>query len=249
VAWSRYIIDKIFVIFLIALLGGFEPHSVALGADKAEVLRYEVTWNGQKAGHGDITTKKEGTHVRVIAQAVSDGVLKALVDIWSRVQATFTAGTFEPVMYQYHLKSNRLRGELVDLNFDHKTKTVQINKLLGSERECHSEKFAGLCDPITAAYLLRHRTDLNKPTSIDVFDGRDKSRLFVSPAGYEVLQTKAGRHQAMCLALKLVKLGGDQREIGTAKLWISNDQHRIPLLLVSSPLVGSIRFELVQAHL
>jgi len=222
---------------------------VCSAAGGTEVLRYEVTWNGNKAGHGDITTTKNGSQVSVLAQAVSDGVLKAFVEIWSRVQATFTAKTFQPKVYQYHLKSNRLRGELVDLNFDHTTKTVQIKKLLGDEHESHCEKFSDLYDPVTAAYLLRMQKDFSKAMFIDIFDGRDKARLFVSPAGNENVQVKSGSHSALCLNLRLVKLTGDRKEIGTARLWISNDQHRIPLLLTSSPVVGTIRFELVQAQL
>jgi len=31
---------------------------VCSAAGGTEVLRYEVTWNGNKAGHGDITTRR-----------------------------------------------------------------------------------------------------------------------------------------------------------------------------------------------
>jgi len=223
--------------------------AVASAAERPEVLRYEVTWNGSKAGHGDITTERKAQHVNVLAQAVSDGLLKAIVEIWSRVQATFTAKTFKPQTYRYHLKSNLLRHELVDLNFDHQTKLVQINKQNGDERESHAEKFTGLYDPITAMFLLRNQKDLSKPMFVDIFDGKDKSRLFVAPCGNEFVTTKAGKHRAIMLNLLLARLGGDERELATGKLWISDDQHRIPLLLTSSPLVGTIRFELVQAQL
>jgi len=221
----------------------------AFAADRPEVLRYEVTWNGSKAGHGDITTERNAQHVNVQAQAVSDGMLKAIVEIWSRVQATFTAKTFKPQTYRYHLKSNLMRHELVDLNFDHQTKLVQINKQKGDERDSHAEKFTGLYDPITAIFLLRNQKDLSKPMFVDIFDGKDKSRLFVAPCGNESVTTKAGQHRAIMLNLRLARLGGDERELATGRLWISDDQHRIPLLLTSSPGVGTIRFELVQAQL
>jgi len=223
--------------------------SDCLCLERSEVLRYEVTWNGNKAGHGDIATKRDSKQISVTAQAVSDGVLKTLLELWSRVQATFSANTFKPQSYSFQLKSNLGGPELVDLTFDHKTNLVQVNKQKGSERECHSEKFAGHCDPITAAFMLRHQKDLSKPMFVDIYDGKDRSRLFVNPAGLGHVTVKTGSHAAYCLDLRLVKLGGDKKELGTGKLWISNDQHRIPLLLTSSPILGTIRFELVQAQL
>jgi Protein of unknown function (DUF3108) len=223
--------------------------SDCLSLERSEVLRYEVTWNGNKAGHGDIATKRDSKQISVTAQAVSDGVLKTLLELWSRVQATFSANTFKPQSYSFQLKSNLGGPELVDLTFDHKTNLVQVNKQKGREKESHSEKFAGHCDPITAAFMLRHQKDLSKPMFVDIYDGKDRSRLFVNPAGLEHVTVKTGSHAAYCLNLRLVKLGGDKKEVGSGKLWISNDQHRIPLLLTSSPILGTIRFELVQAQL
>jgi hypothetical protein len=59
---------------------------------------------------------------------------------------------------------------------------------------------------------------------------------------------KTGVHSAIRLNLRLIKLTGDKEEI-KGDLWISDDPNRIPLLLTSSPLVGTIRFELVHAQL
>jgi hypothetical protein len=221
----------------------------AHASEISELLRYEVTWNGNKAGHGDITTKKDSDRVNVVAQAVSDGFLKAIMEIWSRVQASFSAHTFKPAFYEFHLKSNVLRQESVDLVFDHESKLVQVNKRRGDEKESHSEKFAGIYDPVTAIFLLRSQKHFDRPLYVDIFDGKDRSRLFVHPSGSEQIKTKAGLHRAQILNLRLVKLGGDKKEIAKGRLWISDDQHRIPLLLTSSPIVGTIRLELVQAQL
>lgn len=218
--------------------------------EHCEILRYEVTWNGSKAGHGDITTTSNSRSINVIAQAVSDGVLKAIVEIWSRVQATFSARSFQPQEYQFHLKSSLSNPEVIDLTFDHRSQLVQVNKQKGSERECHSEKFTGHYDPISAIYLLRHQKDFTKPMFVDIYDGKDRSRLLVNYVGIEPVKLRTGEHEAICLNLRLMKLtGGDKGEIATAKLWISNDRNRIPLLMTSSPLVGTVRCELVDAQL
>jgi Protein of unknown function (DUF3108) len=70
----------------------------------------------------------------------------------------------------------------------------------------------------------------------------------VDPVGIERIQVKAGAHAAVRLHLKLVRLGNENQELGKGKLWISNDSNRIPLLLTSSPILGTIRFELVNAQ-
>ena len=46
----------------------------------------------------------------------------------------------------------------------------------------------------------------------------------------------------------LLRLTGEKKEVATGNLWISNDRHRIPLLLTSSPVVGTVKFELVQVQ-
>ncbi|MBI5568469.1 MAG: DUF3108 domain-containing protein [Desulfomonile tiedjei] len=214
-----------------------------------ELLRYEISWNGSKAGHGDITAKREANQVMVTVQAVSDGVLKKIIEAWSRVQATFAAKTFQPKKYDFAFRSNLGDPELVALTFDHDKSMVQVSKQRGTECENHQEKCSALYDPITATYLLRSQKDLTKPLFVDIYDGKDKARLFVTPAGQGPVQIKKGAHQAFRLDLRLVKLGGDKKEIATGKLWISNDEHRIPLLLTSSPIVGTIRCELVDSQL
>ncbi len=217
---------------------------------ESEMLRYEVTWRGNKAAHGDIVVTRESDLTKVVVQAVSDGYLKALIEIWSRVQATFTARTLEPRWYQFVLKSNRLGEEVVDLQFDHKKKLVRVDKQRkGDEREVHSEQFSRMYDPVTAIYLLRSQRDLTKPMQVDIYDGKDRARLYVDPAGHETITVRAGTYQAFRMQLRLVKLTGDKKEMGKGELWISSDKRRIPLLLTSSPIVGKVRFELVHSRM
>lgn len=217
--------------------------------DREEILRYEVTWNGNKAGHGDVTTRTNSREVSVVVQAVSDGVLKSILELWSRIQVTFHVQSFKPRSYNYVLKSNLMGTESVDLAFDHTSNLVKVNKQRGQENESHSETVRGAYDPVTAAFLLRSQKDLRKPLFVDIYDGKDRARLFVNCGGSEPVQVKTGVHPAVKLNLRLVKLGGDKQEIAKGNLWISDDQKRVPLLLTSSPIVGTIRLELVHAQL
>lgn len=232
----------------VAMVGSIAGLDVG-AAQPQEILRYEVTWNGGKAGHGDISTIGDSGRVQVVVQAVSDGVLKAVIEIWSRIQSTFSAKTFKPHQYTYHLRSNRLATELVDVTFDHKNGLVNVNKRKGDERENHSEQAGDAYDPVAAACLLRKQKDFSKPMFVDIYDGKGRSRLFVSQGVDDHLQVKAGAFPAVKLDLRLVKLtGGDKGDVGTACLWVSNDAHRLPLLLTSSHAVGTVRFELVNVQ-
>lgn len=213
-----------------------------------EVLKYEVTWQGNKAAHGDLVLKQRDGINTVVVQAVSDGYLKKIIEVWSRVNAKFTQDTFEPRWYQFVLKSNRMAEEVVDLKFDHATSLVRVDKQKGDEHDVHSEQFSRIYDPITAIYLLRSQSDLTKPMYVDIYDGKDRARLTVNPAGQEIVTVAAGRHPAYRLNLRLVKLTGSKEEIGTGNLWISNDSRRMPLLLKTSPIVGEVQLQLVQAQ-
>ncbi len=213
-----------------------------------EILKYEVTWLGKQAAHGDIVLKRGADLNTVVVQAVSDGNLKRLVEVWSRIQVKFTSDTMEPRWYHFELKSNRLPDEVVDLSFDHARKLVRVDKKKkGDDQDVHSEQFSRIYDPVTAIYLLRYQRDLTKAMQVDVYDGKDHARLYVNPIGTDVVTVKAGRFPALGLNLKVVKLTGSREELGKGTLWISNDERRIPLLLKSAPIVGQVQFELVEA--
>ena len=230
-------------IVICAALGDVRP---SLATKPAEILRYEVSWNGNRAGHGDVTTIRDAQRVNVTVQAVSDGALKAVLEFWSRVQATFNAANFQPEKYVYQLRSNILRSEVVDLSFDHGTGLVTVNKLLGKARESHSEKIARVYDPVTAIYLLRRQKDFSKPACVDIYDGKARCRLFVSAGAAEPVTVKCGLYYGIGLQFRLVKLTGDKEELFAGKVWISDDAHRVPLMLTSSHQVGTVRLELVQ---
>ncbi len=217
----------------------------AFALGKSEILRYEVTWKGHKAGHGDIAMTNDNGYLRVTVQAVTDGYLKAIIELWSRIVAEFPVKGLRPDQYKYAMKSNILAAEKVNLKFDHKKKIVTVDKQKGDERDVHAEKFHRLYDPVSAFYLLRTQKDFNKPMFVDIYDGKDKARLFVNPAAKGPLRIKAGAFNALGLDLRLVKLTGDKEEVAKARLWISDDKIRVPLLLQSYPLVGEVRFELV----
>lgn len=244
ITWCRLVLFPA-VIVICAGLADVRP---GYATKPTEILRYEVSWNGNRAGHGDITTVVDVQRINVTVQAVSDGAVKAVLEFWSRVQATFGAGNFRPEKYVYQLKSNILRSEVVDLSFDHGTGLVTVNKLLGKARESHSEKIAEVYDPVTAIYRLRRQKDFSKPSRVDIYDGKARSRLFVSAGLAEPVSVKCGLYYGIGLQFRLVKLTGDKEELATGKVWVSNDDQRIPLLLTSSHRVGTLRLELLQVE-
>jgi hypothetical protein len=181
----------------------------------------------------------------VVVQAVTDGYLKAIIEIWSRVIAKFSKKGVRPGTYRYAMRSNVFKAETVNMNFDHTKKLVTVDKNRGGERDIHAEKFHRVYDPVSAVYLLRTQKSYSKPMFVDIYDGKDKARLFVNPRGKGAVKVKSGHFQALGLDLRLVKLTGDKEEIATGRLWLSNDSRRMPILLQSHPIVGEVRLELV----
>jgi hypothetical protein len=241
---STILLTIVMVSLICALILGTPRTGQSL--DKNEVLRYEVTWKGHKAGHGDITMTNDRGRVKVIVQAVTDGYLKAILELWSRIIAEFSEKGLKPRNYRFAMRSNILKSETVNLTFNHKKKLVTVDKQKGGERDIHAERFHKLYDPVSAFYLLRTQEDFSKPMFVDIYDGKDKARLFVNHAAKGPLKVKGGGFKALGLDLRLVKLTGDKEEVAKARLWVSDDERRIPLLLQSHPIVGEVRFELVK---
>ena len=213
-----------------------------------EIYFYEVMWNGAKAAHGDITTHRKGRVIKVNAVAVTDNPLKRILEIWSKVQATFHFKTFKPKWYQYRLRSNLLSSEVVDLRFDHRCDEVTVCKFKGDSQEKHKEKIASAYDPVSAAFVLRERMVAKRPTSINIYDGKDRAKLVASPVSVGPLRVRGGTFHASKWNFRVLKLTGDKREVVKGQLWVSDDCDKIPLLLTSQPVVGKVRFELVRVQ-
>ena len=220
-------------------------------ASHREDLSYVVQWKGSQAGPGGITTIHDRGRVKIEATAVTDNPIKRILEIWCKVEAAFGIKNrrLKPKRYQYRIKSNLLRHERVELTFDKRSDIVTVYKRLGDHQERHKEKIGSALDPVTAAFLIRLLVDQKKRISIKIYDGRARCRLTADPVSTEHLVVKGGAFNAIKWNITIVKLTGKKEQLATGKLWVSDDNNRIPILLVSNVSVGTVRVELVRVKL
>ena len=216
-----------------------------------EDLSYVVQWKGSQAGHGGITTIHDRGGVKIEATAVTDNPIKRILEIWCRVEGAFGIKNrrLKPKRYQYRIKSNLLRNERVELTFDKKSDIVSVYKLLGDRQERHKEKVGSALDPVTAAFFIRLLAHQKKRISINIYAGRARCRLTAVPVSKERLVVRGGAFNSTKWNMTIVKLTGKKEQVATGNLWVSNDNNRIPILLISNVSVGTVRIELVKVKL
>jgi hypothetical protein len=103
-------------------------------------------------------------------------------------------------------------------------------------------------DPILAVYLARNLSlKLGESVSLEVFGGRSRYAVTLTVEARETVTVNGRAIDAYRVAPKVFNLneGGYAGRVRQATVWISADEERRPLKLVSSVFVGSVTVELV----
>lgn len=163
-----------------------------------------------------------------------------------RVEAVLSADGFEPAYYALNQDE---KGK--------KTSTVVVQEagmLKGLRRDHNNKEFNVAVtrdadyDPVTVAYLARSiDLDVGKSYTYKVFDGRYQYLLTLEVEKRETIRIKAGTYKAFKIHPSIVNLSrpDKERKVKQAYLWVSDDEHRVPLRLESEVFFGKVYGELV----
>ena len=99
-------------------------------------------------------------------------------------------------------------------------------------------------DLLSALYHLR-TLDPAEKAEFTVYENRRLYRVSVAPASKETVQVEAGTFPAWHRVLQ-VDPQGEQLTEPTLHLWISRDEHRLPLRLTASTLLGEMELQLLE---
>lgn len=99
-------------------------------------------------------------------------------------------------------------------------------------------------DLLSALYHLRALHPAQK-AEFTVYENRRLYRISVAPARMETVQVEAGTFPAWHRVLQVDPTGKQLTE-PTLHLWISRDQHRLPLRLTASTLLGELELQLLE---
>ncbi len=138
----------------------------------------------------------------------------------------------------------RGRQWFIAFTYRHTEAAVDLARRAGSTPYASDVIAADTHDLLSALYHLR-ALDPAEKAEFTVYENRRLYRISVAPARVETVQVEAGTFPAWLRVLH-VDPKGEQLTEPTLRLWISRDEHRLPLRLTASTLLGELELQLLE---
>ena len=218
--------------------------------EKSETVTYQARWNGIPVAIAEVQGTPltiEGRkfyHVEIQAKTMS------LIDyIWQMrdtITSTFDTKTFQPHRFVFLQRENRRNTDTTAV-FDQDKNRWSVQRQRGRKLARFDFTSSNTLDPITAAYILRS-VDLKVGDRLqfDVFGGKSRYLLTLDVVGRETITLNSSPIETYKIVpqVRNVTKEGYSERVRQATVWVSADERRIPLRIVSKVFVGSVHMEL-----
>lgn len=221
-----------------------------------ETLRYRVAWKGVPCAEFRTTLRTERRGGRDWLVMGYEGRTGSVIELlWSFSTAGETwldPGTLLP-SHGVRVSREKDEVEVSWTRFDRLSRSVSEIKMESDDEEPDFERIAfvhGLDLP--AMFLMVRALEWDTPGSrtLELVHGDEAYALELVPDGKQVVETKAGRFEALAVDLKVSALTGDEDEqqaetqrYRRIRLWLS-EKRRIPVRVEMEVFVGAVTLEL-----
>jgi hypothetical protein len=243
-------IVAMFLITLASIPGEAHANPVKAFAP-GERLEFVLKWAGIAAADSVMTVEKGRnargkTIYKLINTAESRAVIDMIYPVRNRYESHISPEDGLPRKYIYHMKEGSKNRDRIFL-FDQrrmlvkrmeKTSDGTTNQIFTTEDETH--------DVLSSLYAMRNMEFMvGESKTFKVFDNKKNYELEVDVLAREEVEVGAGRFMTVKVQPKL-KFEGIFRRKGSLFVWMTDDEHHIPVLMKSQVSVGSIVAELVR---
>jgi hypothetical protein len=219
-------------------------HSFAAG----ERLTYAITFLGMRAGTAVMEIQETppiGDHpaFKLVTTAKSSSTVSKFYPVNNRVESIVNADSLAP----YHLVFNRREGKKkndFDVTFHHAEGTVlSIKDGVGETLPIPP----GTHDLISCLYYIRSLPSVQVGSSVVLNLHHDKKnyRVEVRVEGVEKVQGLLGEVEAIRL-LVIMPFQGLFLNEGNIRVWLTNDAHRVPIMMKAKIIIGSVVARLIR---
>lgn len=220
--------------------------------DKGERAVYHASWNGLvSVATAEVYTTSEWIdgqkfyNVRV--EANSSKLLDLIWKMRDTITSKINANGLTPTHFTF---SQRENSKVIDTvaSFDQTSKKWSVHR--DERRKVKRYQFdqpMNTLDPITAVYLARSQDfKVGDHLYFHIFGGRYRYLLDLEVERKETLQLRSGNIEAFKIVprIKNVLQQGYAERLNEAAIWISADERRLPVMLKSKIIFGSIYMEI-----
>ncbi|MDQ6733222.1 MAG: DUF3108 domain-containing protein [Nitrospirota bacterium] len=225
-----------------------ENHALARPFVPGERLTYAITFLGMRAGTAvmdvqDIAPFEGHPALKLVTTAKSSSTVTKFYPVDNRVESTVDADSLLP----FHLLFTRREGKKkndFDVTFHRTAGTVLsikdgVSETLPIPPDTH--------DLISCLYYIRSLPSIQLGSSVMLNLHHDKKnyRVEVRTEGIEKVQGLRGEVEAIRL-LVIMPFQGLFLNEGNIRVWLTNDAHRVPLMMKAKIIIGSVVARLIR---
>ena len=238
-----------------------ETHAAAVPAyqprhypfDGGEKAVYHASWNGiLSMATAEIRTTPQWIDGKKFYSVRVEARTSKLLDlIWKMrdtITSTIEAEGLMPTRFTFSQRENQKVIDTV-AHFDRATKKWSVHRdEKGKVKQYEFDQPTNTVDPITAIYLARSQDfKVGDHLFFHIFGGKYRYLLDLEVECRETVRTKSGDVEAFKIVprIKNVENEGYAQRLNEAAIWISADNRRLPIMMSSKIVFGSIYVEMV----
>ena len=220
-------------IFKIILLFGF-----ILSLE--ETLIYDLKFRGLKAGESILSIKsdttKENSNYHLVSVIKTNKFLDKIYKIRDRVDVLLNNKDYSIIKVLKKLNQNGKK-----INF---SSIINYDELTASSNNKTISLPGKVLDPLGAIYYLRNQDiQIGDKFEFTTYDNDKLKDLIIVAKGIETISTTIGKFECIVL-LPQSKDGKLLKNKGSMKLWLSNDDYKIPIKIENRTNIGDMIMKL-----
>ncbi|HEY6085188.1 MAG TPA: DUF3108 domain-containing protein [Nitrospira sp.] len=242
----------VLIVLILAMLGGAQ-HPVNADVSSSvppvqpgERLTYELSWLNILAGTAVMEVMESGDtgpfSLKLVTTARSSPKVTKFYPVDNRVESTVDPRNFQSERMTFRRREGKRKNDF-EYTFHHAEGTVTAVKDGVSETLSIPP---GTLDAISCLYHVRTLLPLTPGASqsLNVHHDKKNYKLDVRVEGLEMIDGPWGKMEAARL-LVIMPFQGIFLNQGNIRVWLANDNRRIPLRMKAKVIIGSIVADLV----
>ncbi|MEK6410680.1 MAG: DUF3108 domain-containing protein [Acidobacteriota bacterium] len=212
-----------------------------------ERLSYDVSWAdfivaGELTIETDVRRSFDGVDgYHVTAQARTVGLVSGLALKVNDVYDSFiNAATLQPFRAEKRSRHGKKQAQSSAI-IDQERRTARLASGRTLEIPPDTYDLAGLIFAIRGMDLT-----MGKSHTLTLIEDEKLYTIKVQPEAREKVTTRAGSYDAVKIATSMAR-GRENDKLYNLRIYISNDERRLPVLITAEPSWGSVRVELTSA--
>lgn len=208
-----------------------------------EKLNYEASWSSFiVAGELTLETKERGNFdgvdgFHITAQAQSVGLVSVLgYKVKDTYESFIDASTLKPFRAEKRTR-HKSKTDQASVRIDHERGVAEFDNGKTLDVPPDTYDLAGLIYAIRAMDFTS-----GKPKTFTLLEDEKLYPLSIEPGKKEKLELKSGKYQVISISTKAI--GKRSEDPYNLRIYITDDERRLPVLITASPSWGEVRVEL-----